>query len=98
MAYGKKFQACYTSGYNKSNGVYSVENKYGVAKRCLYEESDVENEVSKVEKKIKFNISLKIFERKVYAFVNIINLGSKEIYIWKGDLFSLGDELSGDFF
>lgn len=98
MAYAREFQVCYTSGYNKSNGVYSVADKYGVAKRCLYEESDVENELLKVEKKVVFNMSVKVFERNVYAFINIKNLASKEIYIWKGDLFSLGNELSGDFF
>lgn len=98
VAYSNECNFNYLSEYNKKEGVYLLKEKYGKDQRCVYEESDSDNALLKIAKKIDFNITIHISEGEVYSDVNIKNLSVKGVYIWRGDLYSYGNQLSGDFF
>lgn len=98
MAYSKEGNVCYTSGYNKGEGVYSLKNKYDEDERCVYDESDSEIDQLKNSKRIDFDMSVNVSGGQVYSDIKIKNLDVKKIYIWRGNLYSFGNQLSGDFF
>ena len=98
MAYSKEGAVCYKAGYNKKEGVFSLKDKYGKEQRCVYEESDQENALLKVSKKVNFDILINVSEGDVYSDIKIKNFDVRKIYIWRGDLYSFGNQLSGDFF
>lgn len=98
VTYSKEGTVCYKAGYNKKEGVFSLKDKYGKEQRCVYEESDQANAFLKVAKKINFDILINVSEGNVYSDIKIKNLDVRDVYIWRGDLYSFGNQLSGDFF
>lgn len=98
MASGNEGDGCYTSGYNKNDGVYSLIERRGVEKRCVYEGSDVENDRLKILHGIVFETSIHESNGELYALISLRNNGLKVLYLWKAFFMPYGGELSGDFF
>ncbi|WP_105665800.1 hypothetical protein [Cronobacter dublinensis] len=98
MVYGKDEFGCYNKRFNKSKGLYSYSEWAVNAKDCLYEESDEENEKTLASNFVQLNLAIKVHGNDLFAVINLKNNSDKDIYIWKGQMLALKDQLSGDFF
>ncbi|ELQ6126427.1 hypothetical protein R2255_003440 [Cronobacter dublinensis] len=97
-AYSKECRFFHLAGHTKKEGVYFLKDKYDEGQFCIYEESEATNASLKTAKNIYFNISIATSKGKVFSEIKIKNSDIKTAYIWRGDLYSFGNQLSGDFF
>ena len=97
-AYSKECKFYHLAEYNKKEGVYFLKDKYDEGQFCIYEESEATSASLKTAKNIYFDIAITTSKGKVFSEIKIKNSDIKTVYIWRGDLYSFGNQLSGDFF